>query len=97
MVAPATGIKRPLRFWEQVCSNMGVTMGFELQGKVTAAIIKEAYAALQKEFPYLRTVLKQEMNQLSFVEQPTVSKEGCEPYPAHILRLEMFCGYVTTL
>ncbi|BDA49274.1 hypothetical protein COCOBI_13-3850 [Coccomyxa sp. Obi] len=70
MVAPATNTRRPLRFWEQICSNMGVTMGFELEGKVTPQIVKDAVAALQKEYPYLRTVLKQDMNQLAFVEQP---------------------------
>lgn len=72
MVAPATNIRRPLRFWEQICSNMGVTMGFELEGKVTPQIVKDAVTALQKEYPYLRTVLKQDMNQLAFVEQPVV-------------------------
>ncbi len=72
MVAPATNIRRPLRFWEQICSNMGVTMGFELEGKVTPKIVKDAVVALQKEYPYLRTVLKQDMNQLAFIEQPVV-------------------------
>lgn len=72
MVAPATNVRRPLRFWEQICSNLGVTMGFELEGKVTPQIVKDAVAALQKEYPYLRTVLKQDMNQLAFVEQPVV-------------------------
>ncbi|KAK9918466.1 hypothetical protein WJX75_004263 [Coccomyxa subellipsoidea] len=69
MVAPTTNIKRPLRFWEQICSNMGVTMGFELEGKVTPQIVKDAFSAIQKEYPYLRTVLTQDMNQLAFVEQ----------------------------
>ncbi len=72
MVAPASNIKRPLRFWEQICSNMGVTMGFELEGKVTPQIVKDAFAAIQKEYPYLRTVLTNDMNQLAFVEQPVV-------------------------
>jgi hypothetical protein len=79
MVAPI--FKRPLRFWEQICSNMGVTMGFQLEGKVTPAIIKDAYSALKKEYPYLRTVLRQDMNQLSFVEQPTVWPATRSPCP----------------
>jgi len=76
MVAPATNIKRPLRFWEQICSNMGVTMGFELEGKITPKMVKDAFITLQKEFPYLRTVLKQDMNQLAFVEQPVVCRSS---------------------
>ena len=72
MMAPTTNIKRPLRFWEQICSNMGVTMGFELEGKVTPQIVKDAFSAIQKEYPYLRTVLTQDMNQLAFVEQLVV-------------------------
>lgn len=72
MVAPTTNIKRPLRFWEQICSNMGVTMGFELEGKLTPQIVKDAFSAIQKEYPYLRTVLTQDMNQLAFVEQLVV-------------------------
>ena len=69
MVAPDQSVKRPLRFWEQVCSFMGVSMGFELEGKITADNIKQAYALLQKEFPYLRCVLTQDANVLSFVER----------------------------
>jgi len=69
MVAPDQSMKRPLRFWEQVCSFMGVSMGFELEGKITADNIKQAYALLQKEFPYLRCVLTQDANVLSFVER----------------------------
>ena len=69
MVAPDSSIKRPLRFWEQVCSFMGVSMGFELEGKINADIIKQAYALLQKEYPYLRCVLMQDANVLSFVER----------------------------
>ena len=69
MVAPDQSIKRPLRFWEQVCSFMGVSMGFELEGKITADYIKQAYVLLQKEFPYLRCVLTQDANVLSFVER----------------------------
>jgi hypothetical protein len=69
MVAPDSSIKRPLRFWEQVCSFMGVSMGFELEGKINADIIKQAYALLQKEYPYLRCVLTQDANVLSFVER----------------------------
>ncbi len=69
MVAPDNSLKRPLRFWEQVCSFMGVSMGFELEGNITADIIKQAYALLQKEYPYLRCVLTQDTNVLSFVER----------------------------
>lgn len=69
MVAPDNSIKRPLRFWEQVCSFMGVSMGFELEGKINADIIKQAYVLLQKEYPYLRCVLTQDANVLSFVER----------------------------
>ena len=47
-------------------------MGFELEGKVTPKIVRNAVVALQKEYPYLRTVLKQDMNQLAFIEQPVV-------------------------
>ena len=69
MVAPDNAIQRPLRFWEQVCSFMGVSMGFELDGKITPEMIKQAYALLQKEYPYLRCVLTQDNNLLSFVEK----------------------------
>lgn len=55
---------------------MGVTMGFELEGKITPKMVKDAFSTLQKEFPYLRTVLKQDMNQLSFVEQPVVCRSS---------------------
>ena len=75
MVAPDNSIQRPLRFWEQVCSFMGVSMGFELDGKITPEMIKQAYALLQKEYPYLRCVLTQDNNLLSFVEKtPTPVK-----------------------
>ena len=48
---------------------MGVSMGFELDGKITPEMIKQAYALLQKEYPYLRCVLTQDNNLLSFVEK----------------------------
>ena len=70
---PEKMLARPLKFWEQICSNMGVTMGFELEGKVTATIVSGAFAHIQKEYPFLRTVLKQDKNQLSFVEATPVS------------------------
>ncbi|CAK0786372.1 hypothetical protein CVIRNUC_009585 [Coccomyxa viridis] len=76
MVAPDNSIQRPLRFWEQVCSFMGVSMGFELDGKISPEMIKQAYALLQKEYPYLRCVLTQDNNLLSFVEKtPTPACE----------------------
>ena len=70
---PEKMLARPLKFWEHICSNMGVTMAFELEGKVTANIITGAFTHIQKEFPFLRTVLKQDKNQLSFVEATPVS------------------------
>ena len=70
---PEKMLARPLKFWEQICSNMGVTLGFELEGKVTATIVTGAFAHIQKEYPFLRTVLKQDKNQLSFVEATPVS------------------------
>ena len=48
---------------------MGVSMGFELDGKISPEMIKQAYALLQKEYPYLRCVLTQDNNLLSFVEK----------------------------
>ena len=81
MVAPDNAIKRPLRFWEQVCSFMGVSMGFELEGKITGDMVKQAYTLLQKEFPYLRCVLTQDNNVLSFVERnPAPVSDCCFPY-----------------
>jgi hypothetical protein len=65
---------RPLKFWEQICSNMGVTMGFQLEGKLDAAMIKGAYEYIQKMYPFLRMVLKQANNALAFVEHPSVCR-----------------------
>ena len=69
-----TTMSRPLKFWEQICSNMGVTMGFQLEGKLDAAAVKSAYEYIQKVYPFLRMVLKQANNTLSFVEHPSVSR-----------------------
>ena len=75
---PGTVMARPLKFWEQICSNMGVTMGFELEGAVTADMVTGAYEHIQKIFPFLRMVLKQDKNLLSFVEHPSVRATLCD-------------------
>ncbi|KAK9830884.1 hypothetical protein WJX81_001702 [Elliptochloris bilobata] len=60
----------PLRLWEQVCSSMGVTYGFELKGKFDEAQLKEAWKLVQKEVPYARTVIRIVVGEIAFVEDP---------------------------
>ena len=58
-MAPAESLDRRLRWWEQICSTMNVSMSFQLDAAVlNEDMMKQAWAACMQEYPYLRCALK---------------------------------------
>lgn len=57
---------RPLRFWEQICSTMNISLGFELDGPITADLVAKAWDLVKQEYPYFASCITQDEHSLLY-------------------------------
>ena len=55
----AASMNRPLQLWEHIGYTMNVTLFLNVTGpNIDETAVRQAWAAAQQEFPYLRMVVK---------------------------------------